>query len=325
MPGIFVGMNNAIMGGLNSVLEGQSSIFSSMINTISVSSFTIFIIWRGYQTLAGKLMKPMEDVVWDSARMMLIMLFVLNRGGWLDITITAINGLKDGFSGGDDVWTVLDTLWETVQKLGEKLYSLDKSPYVPLQGAIADFLVWAGAIFIFITATVVNELAEITILLMSTTAPVFIFCLSYGFLRPMFDNWLKIIFTAILTIMFSALFLRTVIKYITDVLAEATATVDDSNMITLAAQVLMACIGSGVLIWFAAKIAQALGGVMTQATMQSIAKASADNAIKPVRNAAGAIGDKAAKNFNDTAGSQREASIRSMQYLNKNRSNSAKN
>lgn len=53
--GIFVGMDKNIMDGLNAVLEGQSSTYGTMISVIIVSSFTLFILFRGYQTLAGKL------------------------------------------------------------------------------------------------------------------------------------------------------------------------------------------------------------------------------------------------------------------------------
>lgn len=286
--GVFTGMNNAIMDGLNTALAGQTSIYSTMINAITISSFTAFIMWRGYQTLGGKLQQPIEEVVWDTARMLLIMMFVLNRGGWLDVTISAINGLKDGLSGSDNVWQVLDTLWAKSQELGSRLYEMDDSQYVPLEGAIAEFLVWAGTIFILIIATIVNELAEITILLISTTAPIFIFCLLYGFLKPMFDNWFKTIITAILTIMFSALFLRIVINYISAILESASKVAAESNMVTIAAQVLLASVGSGVLIWFSAKIAQALGGAAVQATMQAISKAGLSTAASAGVAAGGA-------------------------------------
>ncbi|EGZ3995981.1 type IV secretion system protein [Salmonella enterica subsp. enterica serovar Wichita] len=344
MSGIFVGMNNTIMDGLNVALAGQTSVYSTMIDIITISSFTAFIMWRGYQTLGGKLQQPLEEVVWDTGRMLLIMMFVLNRGGWLDITISALNGLKDGFSGSDNVWQVLDTLWEKSQELGTILYKMDESTYVKLQGGLAEFLVWAGTIFILIVATIVNELAEITILLMSTTAPIFIFCLLYGFLKPMFDNWFKTIITAILTIMFSALFLRIVINYISTILVEASKVAQESNMVTIAAQVLLACVGSGVLIWFAAKISQVLGGAATQATMQAVAKTgimsagsaagSATKAVAPYALAAGKGAAQAAGHGIDYAASKagaaftsagntlamwsiRAESIRNMQRLNK--------
>jgi type IV secretion system protein VirB6 len=266
--GIFVGMDKNIMDGLNAVLEGQSSTYGSMISIIVVSSFTLFIVYRGYQTLGGKLLTPVEDVVWDVGRMLLITTFVLNRDSWLDAVIAAIEGLKDGVSGDDNVWVLLDTVWEKAQTLGQTLFNLDTSTYVQLSGGFAEVLVWGGAIVLLLAATFVNLLAEITLLLMTTTAPLFIFCLLYGFLKPMFDNWLKTIFTAILTIMFSALSIRIAINYLNKILDAAISTSGDSNMVTLAAQCLLAGIASGVVVYFSAKIASALSGAAVQATLQ---------------------------------------------------------
>jgi type IV secretion system protein VirB6 len=266
--GIFVGMDKNIMEGLNAVLEGQSSTYGSMISVIIVSSFTLFIVYRGYQTLGGKLQTPVEDVVWDVGRMLLITTFVLNRDSWLDAVIAAIEGLKDGVSGDDNVWVLLDTVWEKAQTLGQTLFNLDTSTYVQLSGGFAEVLVWGGAIVLLLAATFVNLLAEITLLLMTTTAPLFIFCLLYGFLKPMFDNWLKTIFTAILTIMFSALSIRIAINYLNKILDAAIDTSSNSNMVTLAAQCLLAGIASGIVVYFSAKIASALSGAAVQATLQ---------------------------------------------------------
>ena len=82
------------MDGFNAVLEGQSSTYGTMISVIIVSSFTLFILYRGYQTLAGKLRAPVEDVVWDMGRMLLITTFALNRDGWLDMAVAAIQDSK---------------------------------------------------------------------------------------------------------------------------------------------------------------------------------------------------------------------------------------
>lgn len=49
--------------------------------------------------------------------------------------------------------------------------------------------------FALINATVVNLGAEIMLKLMEIAEPIFKFCLLYGFLQLMFNNWLKMIFT----------------------------------------------------------------------------------------------------------------------------------
>ncbi|MFP1910447.1 type IV secretion system protein [Lonsdalea quercina] len=300
--GMFVGMNNTITDGLHAVLRGQTSVYGDMVSVIAVSSFTLFVTYRGYQTLAGKLQTPVEDVIWDVGRMLLIMTFVLNLDGWLDLAISAINGLTDGVSGDDNVWVLLDTVWAKAQTIGQKLYQQDDSTYVKLNGGIAQLLVWGGAIVTLLFGSAVNLIAGIIIVLMTTTAPLFIFCLLYGFLIPMFNNWLKIIFTVILTIMFSALSIRIVINYLNGVLDKAVNFADSANIVTLGVQCCVAGVISGVIIWFSAKIANALGGVAVQAALQDaamgglrvLAKPSSD-AAKPVMKTGEAGAQLAAK------------------------------
>ncbi|MEQ9866124.1 type IV secretion system protein [Pectobacterium aroidearum] len=284
--GMFVGMNNTITDGLHAVLRGQTSVYGDMVSVIAVSSFTLFVTYRGYQTLAGKLHTPVEDVIWDVGRMLLIMTFVLNLDGWLDLAISAIHGLTDGVSGDDNVWVLLDTVWAKAQTIGQKLYQQDDSTYVKLNGGIAQLLVWGGAIVTLLFGSAVNLLAGIIIVLMTTTAPLFIFCLLYGFLIPMFNNWLKIIFTVILTIMFSALSIRIVINYLNGLLDKAVNFADSANIITLGVQCCVAGVISGVIIWFSAKIANALGGVAVQVALQGAAMGGLRGLTKPSSDAA---------------------------------------
>ncbi|HHJ0101121.1 TPA: type IV secretion system protein [Yersinia enterocolitica] len=337
--GMFVGMNNTITDGLHAVLRGQTSVYGDMVSVIAVSSFTLFVTYRGYQTLAGKLQTPVEDVMWNVGRMLLIMTFVLNLDGWLDLTISAINGLTDGVSGDDNVWVLLDTVWAKAQTIGQKLYQQDDSTYVKLNGGIAQLLVWGGAIVTLLFGSAINLLAGIIIVLMTTTAPLFIFCLLYGFLIPMFNNWLKIIFTVILTIMFSALSIRIVINYLNGLLDKAVNFADSANIITLGVQCCVAGVISGLIIWFSAKIANALGGVAIQAALQGaasgfrgLAKPSSD-AAKPVMKAGAAGARLAAKAGGSTTGTliaagtskalsawqKRAASIESMKRFNQQR------
>ncbi|MCG8154952.1 type IV secretion system protein [Brenneria goodwinii] len=337
--GMFVGMNNTITDGLHAVLRGQTSVYGDMISVIAVSSFTLFVTYRGYQTLAGKLQTPLEDVIWDVGRMLLIMTFVLNLGGWLDLTISAINGLKDGVSGDENVWVLLDTVWIKAQTIGQKLYQQDDAAYVKLNGGLAELLVWGGAIVTLLFGSAVNLLAELTIVLMTTTAPLFIFCLLYGFLIPMFNNWLKIIFTVILTILFSALSIRIVINYLNGILDKAVNFADNANIITLGVQCCVAGIISGIIIFFSAKIASALGGIAVQAVLQGAAMSGisglvkrSPGAAKPTLKAGAAGARLAAKggvmagqligtgvNNTVTAWRKRTAAIESMKRFNQQR------
>ncbi|EOC2227811.1 type IV secretion system protein [Escherichia coli] len=271
MAGIFSSVEKNLIGGITNATSGLMMSYSSMMMGLAATSVTIYIMWRGYQTLAGKLSTPMEDTMWDIMRMAIILSFVANVSGYLDGVIDAINGLKEGFSGGESIWKMLDNLWKSARVLGKKLHDMDNSTYVKDEGWTAQFYVWLG-IFVLMTITAfVSMIAEVMILLLCITAPIFIFCLMYGFLRPMFNNWLQNIFAAILTILFSALSLRIVINFLTSRMAEATAQADKVNIVELGAQVCLAGICAAILVYLSAKLAASLAGASATVSMQGLA------------------------------------------------------
>ncbi|WP_139551990.1 type IV secretion system protein, partial [Escherichia coli] len=223
------------------------------------------------QTLAGKLSTPMEDTMWDIMRMAIILSFVANISGYLDGVIDAINGLKEGFSGSDNIWQLLDSLWNNAKVLGKTLHDMDNSTYIKDEGMTAQFYVWLGIFVLMIITAFVSMIAEVMILLLSITAPIFIFCLMYGFLRPMFNNWLQNIFAAILTILLSSLSLRIVVNYLNSRLALATQGAAQANIVELGAQVCLAGICAAILIYLSAKLAAALAGASATVSMQGLA------------------------------------------------------
>lgn len=269
--GTFEFIDKQLIGGITQSTSGLMMEHSSMVMGLAAASATIYIMWRGYQTLAGKLSTPMEDTMWDIMRMAIILSFVANVSGYLDGVIDAINGLKEGFSGGDNIWQMLDTLWDKAKVLGKTLHDMDNSTYVKDEGMTAQFYVWLGIFILMVLTAFVSMVAEIMILLLSITAPIFIFCLMYGFLRPMFNNWLQNIFAAILTVLFSALSLRIVINFMTKILAQSQAGAAQSNIVELGAQVCLAGICAAILVYISAKVAAALAGASATVSMQGLA------------------------------------------------------
>lgn len=272
MPGgVFVGVEKHLIGGITDATKGLMMSYSSMMMGLAAASATIYIMWRGYQTLAGKLSTPMEDTMWDIMRMAIILSFVANLGGYLDGVIDAVNGLKEGFSGSDNIWQLLDSLWNNAKALGKTLHDMDNSTYIKDEGMTAQFYVWLGIFVLMIITAFVSMVAEIMILLLGITAPIFIFCLMYGFLRPMFNNWLQNIFAAILTILLSSLSLRIVVNYLNSRLALATQGAAQANIVELGAQVCLAGICAAILVYISAKLAAALAGASATVSMQGMA------------------------------------------------------
>ncbi|MGP3200490.1 type IV secretion system protein (plasmid) [Serratia marcescens] len=277
--GIFIGVEKHLIGGVTNATKGLMMNYSHMIMGLAATSATLYIMWRGYQTLAGKLTTPMEDTMWDIMRMAIILSFVANVSGYLDGVIDAIKGLKEGFSGSDNIWVLLDTLWDKAKFLGKTLHDLDNSEFIKDEGWTAETYVWLGTFALMVVTAFVSMVAEIMILLLSITAPIFIFCLMYGFLRPMFNNWLQNIFTAILTILFSALSLRIVIIYLKSRMDLAASVAIKANIVELGAQVCLAGICAAVLVYFSAKLAGALAGAAATASMQGLAAVGVGAAV----------------------------------------------
>ncbi|HHG1115495.1 TPA: type IV secretion system protein, partial [Klebsiella pneumoniae] len=175
-------MDKFIMAALKTATQGKMAFYGSLISTLFTSAFTLYLLVNAYQIVAGKYQKPLEDLTYNIAKMALITLFITNAGGWLDMSIAAIEGLKEGLAGGDP-WLFLDQLWIKIQQVAAKLLQLDTSTYVKMAGGIGALLTLIGGGFVLVITALVYLAAEYTILLLCVTAPVFIFCLMFGFLR----------------------------------------------------------------------------------------------------------------------------------------------
>lgn len=306
--GTFEFIEKQLIGGITQTTSGLMMEHSAMVMGLATTSVTLYILWRGYQTLSGKLSTPMEDVMWDLMRMAIILSFVANVSGYLDSVIDAINGLKEGFSGGDNIWQMLDTLWDKAKVLGKTLHDMDNSTYIKDEGMTAQFYVWLGVFVLMLVTAFVSMIAEVMILLLSITAPIFIFCLIYGFLRPMFNNWLQNIFAAILTVLFSALSLRMVINFMTKILTQSLAGAANANIVELGAQVCLAGICAAILVYLSAKLAASLAGASATVSMQGLAAVGIGAAAFGAGKLAAGAGKQTTRTIQDILQGWRDAS-----------------
>ncbi|HHH2006445.1 TPA: type IV secretion system protein [Yersinia enterocolitica] len=268
-----------------------------------VGSITLYILYVGYSTLAGKNTTPVPDLVWNLARFAIITAFITNAGGYLTSLSEGLQGLKDGFSGGTSVWATLDTLWNGTQALATDVYQQD-SNWVPLEGGFGMLAIWAGSIALMFTSAVVFLTADLTMKFMLITAPIFLFCLMFGFLRPMFNNWLQLIFSSILTVLFASLVISLAVDFQTEMASQVKAGVEDGNLMTLGVMGGVAGLLSAVVVTIAAGFASKLAGAGAEGAIQGMAMAGIMKGAKTVKtggqaagNALGSIGDKAASNL----------------------------
>ncbi|CNI07542.1 TriE protein [Yersinia kristensenii] len=294
MAGFFEKFNTTVMDKLTTMGDVYQAQYATGIMSLMVGAVTLYILYSGYSTLAGKQQTPVPDLVWNLARFAMLITFITNAGGYLSALTDGLNGLKTGFTGDTSVWATLDTLWASTQELADKIYDKDESTYVAVSGGIGSALVWAGAIFLMFTSAVVFLTADMTMLFMLMTAPIFLFCLMFGFLRPMFNNWLQLIFSSILTVLFASIVIRLAIDFQVEIAGQVAAQADDKNLMTMGAIGAVSGALSGVLVTLAAGFASKLAGAGAEGAMQGLAMAGAIKVAKPAGKSAAKGTGKAA-------------------------------
>ncbi|ECW7639363.1 type IV secretion system protein [Salmonella enterica] len=269
--GFFTTAKESILTVLDRSLSNQLDGFIQTAYVFGRYGVQIYVLWYAYTVIAGKQRAPTQDFVWNLTRLFVILMFVKNMDGWLNYALTGIDGLKDTLSGGADVWKSCDELWIKVQQVAAHLMYQDKSTYVKTDGAIGSLFTYAGGVFALLAAAITFLMAEITLKLLAVTAPLFIFCLSYGFLRQMFNSWFQLIISSCLILMFGALALRAGTMYLNGILSISVAKADSLNLISTGAAALVAGIFMAFVIWQAKNYASQIAGVGVEGAMQGAA------------------------------------------------------
>ncbi len=193
-------------------------------------------MWRGYQTLAGKLSTPWKtrcgtSCGWRSS-------CLLWQRQWLSRWSYRRNQrIKGGVSGGENIWQMLDNLWKSARVL-EKLYMTWIILLMLKMRVGQPILCLAWHIYFNAYYSFCFDIAEVMILLLSITAPIFIFCLCMVFCARCSTTGYKI---------FLQRFNHTIFSFISSYcyqffnveMAEATAQAGKANIVELGAQVVL--------------------------------------------------------------------------------------
>jgi len=282
---------------LDKSLASKVSEYSGIAADLAQYGISIYILWFGFSTLAMKHKTPVPDFIWNLTRFAIILMFIKNSGGWLDASTQAIYGLRDTLAGGASPWEWMDQLWTKTTQVAAKLKHLDTSTYVPAEGVAAALSTYLGGIIALMLCAIVFFAAEITLLLLTTTAPIFIFCLMFGFLRQMFNNWLQLIFSSLFIVMFSSLALRAGMTVLNNTLTVAVNDAANANLIELGAESLAAGIIMAFIIWLAKTFASQIAGAGVEGAIQGAAAMGVMGAgmmaFKGAKKAANTIGNVA--------------------------------
>ena len=171
---------------------------------------TVVIMYKGFQTLAGRTQSPIKELVWDISKKLLIMMFVLNINGWFTQSKELCDAFYNWASGKQNFYGQLDTITDKYVEAMNSFYhsisvGLFKSTNIvgPVWCMIC---LTIGFIFITLAFAFTLITAQLTNTLLIFVLPIALFGLMWERTKQIFGQWLNMfISNLIVLILYSAL------------------------------------------------------------------------------------------------------------------------
>lgn len=209
--GVFEYIDKFIDLHLDTISSGVSDIFSTQLTLLFSASISLYIMFYGYMILAGKIQAPVEDLIWNLARMALLMTFITNTDGWLDLVKAAIKTLPQ-LGGSDDGLKFIDQQFTHISETAEKFAK--KADWGA--GWFVSGLVWLGFLLALVPAALIIVINKIMLFFLLSLLPLFIFCLMWGWLKESFNQYMSAILTNVLIIIVITAFLKGLVDFVID-------------------------------------------------------------------------------------------------------------
>lgn len=194
---IFKSIGNVVEKSFDILREASLNEKFIELQAIIASLIVISIMYQGYLTMAGKQQDPIRELVWDIARKMFILCFVLNINGWLDSSINALSAIYEWAGGGSVFYEKLDNLtnafFEAIEKVWGKHNGLDAiiGCFICLFMLIAFLAIILTFAFSIIKTSITNTLLIIVL-------PLALMCFMYQSTKQIFQQWLQMFFSNII-------------------------------------------------------------------------------------------------------------------------------
>jgi type IV secretion system protein VirB6 len=213
---------------------------------------------RGYMILAGKSDEPVKDLLWRLSLYGIILMFASNASGWFTLVTDAINDIGTWAQGDVSLYKQLDDMMVDIIKMGGMMEDQDGT--FEFTGFFAQILVNMSFVIFSIPAIVIIITAEFVLKILIMIGPIMILVLIFDSLKTIFDNWLKMILSSVLTLLFVGIFFKIIaLKYEAMVKQSLVfAQGGDIGIISIAMDVFIVSLVVVVLILMARGIAQQL-------------------------------------------------------------------
>lgn len=210
--GIFLKIINLVTEFFSNTafLNSQMLNFVNILLTIVGAYLTCWIMYRGYQILWGRSNDNIKDFMWDAFLKFIFIGICMYPSVWLNLITATLQELRDikigTYSFTEQIqyfWNKTFSVASVISENGETL-----NPFKALYNIFCIFGVVIGGFigsFSMLMAYIINFVGFSFLLAIT---PFAFYCLIFGnFLKPIFKQWLMLILSSILTLLFLNIFI----------------------------------------------------------------------------------------------------------------------
>ena len=190
----------------NSISALTTTEINFVVTFATISAITYLTI-QGFLAISGKIEAPIKDTLFKLVSLTIIFT-IATSGHWLSLIDSAITGLRNGLAPGPDPITMFKNVDKIMMIAVEHVkdgYSGYSDFPILINNYVCVILIALGVLCLLLSIGVTLLINIYMLKFLLAIAPIFIFCLSFQFIRQMFNNWLQLIFANILTYVFLSL------------------------------------------------------------------------------------------------------------------------
>lgn len=270
--GIFQYIGNWINSLFVFLKSSSNTDVVQILSTFVGITITIQVMIKAYQVMAGKSDSPTQELIWDMTIKMLLISIALNLNGFLDTIKLSMEELHNLMSGNKNLYAVLDeklnSTLNLISSIWNKYNILDSSSSIFATG-LAIILVFASFLLGIVPSFLIIITTDITLKLLMLIAPIIIFARAYSWGKQVFDQWISIFVTNLLTIFIVGTLLNLFIERYGDFIAISNENLKISDVTHIGFESLLMGILLFSLMKLAVKMAEKIGSVSIEVAPKS--------------------------------------------------------
>ncbi len=221
-----MGMASYLEQSVNNALDRYVITYSdaviAVLTPLAVTAVTVYVMWTGFQVVRGDVQETVSALVWRWFRVALIAGLALNGPQYRSLVKEGLDGIQEAFGyafgGVLSMGGTIDRMAAPFTTLMETLFSEASSGLMPQFSLfIAGGICAAASIVMAFVAMGIFLVAKVSLALLLSVGPAFIFCAMFPVTQRYAENWLS---SSLVTV-FTNVLIMAVITFLASLLRNA--------------------------------------------------------------------------------------------------------